>query len=84
MSMDAKQTEVPSGVLPPGCDSNTGTSSNERVVYVRVPEMVFNHAKAQSYLSGMAWPHYVTKLLEEARPFPGPASPLKQESAPAQ
>lgn len=65
-------------------DSNRGPSSNMRVVYVRVPEFIFNHAKAQSYLSNMAWPDYVAKLLEEARPFPGPASSLKQEPAPAQ
>ena len=82
MSMDAKQAAVPPGVLPPGGESNTGPSSNMRVVYVRVPEIIFNHAKAQSYLSGIAWPDYVAKLLEESQPFPGPGSPLKQ--APAQ
>ena len=77
MSSDTKQM-APSPSIE---DSSRSPSSNERVVYVRVPEIIFNHAKAQSYLSNMAWPDYVAKLLEEARPFPGPASPLKQETA---
>lgn len=59
-------------------------STNLRVVYVRVPEPIFNFAKAQAYLSGMDWPDYVAKLLSEARPIPGPSSPLNQEQAPAQ
>ncbi len=84
MSLDTKANAVSSTVSPPRGDSQKGPSSNVRVVYVRVPERIFNHAKAQSYLSGMAWPDYVAKVLEEAGPYPGPASPLKQESVPAQ
>ncbi|KKL47595.1 hypothetical protein LCGC14_2333950 [marine sediment metagenome] len=83
MSSDTKE-KAASPVESPRVDSNKGPSSNMRVVYVRVPEIIFNHAKAQSYLSGMAWPDYVAKVLEEAGPYPGPASPLKQEPAPAQ
>lgn len=42
-----------------------------RVVYVAVPEQVFNHAKAQAYLSGLAWPQFVEKLLEQSTPIRG-------------
>ena len=48
-----------SGRASPGC----------RVVHVAVPEEVFNHAKAQAYLSGIRWPEFVARLLSEARPF---------------
>ena len=39
-----------------------------RIVHVAVPEQVFNHAKAQAYISGLPWPRFVEKLLEEATP----------------
>ncbi len=51
-----------------------GVPTNKRVLYVRVPEPVFNRAKAMAYLSGVAWPDYVTKLLEGAQPIPGAAA----------
>jgi len=84
MSMNTTPKAVSSTVSLPGGDSNKGPSSNVRVVYVRVPERIFNHAKAQSYLSGMPWDAYVAKVLVESGPFPGPTSPLKQDPAPAQ
>ena len=56
-----------------------GTPKGYRVLQVRVPEQVFNHVKAQSFLSGLRFPEYVTRLLKEAVPYPGPASPLGDE-----
>lgn len=44
------------GRTPPGC----------RVLHVIVPTKVFNHVKAQAYLSGMRFPEYMVRLLEEA------------------
>ena len=41
-----------------------------RVVHVAVPELVFNHAKAQAYLSGLRWPDFVSRLLKESKAFP--------------
>jgi len=46
-----------------------------RVLHVLVPERTFNHAKAQAYLSGIPFPEYVAKFLEEARPYPQPEIP---------
>ena len=84
MPSETEQREAALAASPPRGEARGGKSSNVRVVHVRVPEPIFNFAKAQAYLSGMDWPDYVAKLLEEARPFPGPASPLTQEQAPAQ
>lgn len=39
-----------------------------RIVHVAVSEQIFNHAKAQAYLSGLPWPRFVEKLLEHATP----------------
>jgi hypothetical protein len=50
--------------------SRSGTlGANCRVVYVAVPESVFNHAKAQAYLSGLGWSKYVERLLADAKPL---------------
>lgn len=40
-----------------------------RVVHVAVPEMVFNHAKAQAYLSNLEWTPFITRLLSESKPY---------------
>jgi len=37
-----------------------------RIVHVAVPEPIFNHAKAQAYLSGLPWPRFVERILAEA------------------
>lgn len=42
---------------------------NCRIVYVAVPNSVFNHAKAQAYLSGLSWPKFVEHLLSESSPI---------------
>ena len=51
-----------SGHAAPGC----------RVVHVAVPENVFNHAKAQAYLSGVKWPKFVELLLSNSTPLEQP------------
>lgn len=58
------------------------TPAGYRVLHVIVPEQAFNHVKAQSFLSGMRFPEYLTRLLKEAGPYPGPASPLGNEHSP--
>ncbi len=35
----------------------------QRVLHVIVPEDVFNHAKAQAFLSGIPWRDFVTETL---------------------
>lgn len=45
-----------------------GPATGYRIVHVSVPENVFNHAKAQAYLSGIPWPKFVEKLLAESVP----------------
>ena len=59
LSQGTTSNRTPSGKAAQGC----------RVVHVAVPEAVFNHAKAQAYLSGIHWPDFVTRLLSEAKPF---------------
>jgi hypothetical protein len=59
--------------LPPG----------HRVLHVTVPEDVFNAAKAQSLLLGIAWPKFVVELLRHVDPRRGDALPMKLESTPA-
>gem|GEM_PF-2655095 len=45
------------------------TPPGYRVLHVIVPEPIFNHVKAQAYLSGMRFPEYVARFLKEAWPF---------------
>lgn len=40
-----------------------------RIVHVAVPEPVFNHAKAQAYLSGLRFPEYVASVLRDGKPY---------------
>jgi hypothetical protein len=47
-----------------------------------VPEPIFNHVKAQAYLSGLRFPEYVAKFLEEARPYKD-RSPSQEQNSPA-
>ncbi len=35
----------------------------QRVLHVIIPEDVFNHAKAQAFLSGVPWRDFVTETL---------------------
>ena len=38
---------------------------NYRILHVSIPESIFNHAKAQAYLSGIPWTRFIQKLLAE-------------------
>ena len=80
MPSDVEQKAAAPAASPPERKPKGGKSSNLRVVYVRVPEPVFNFAKAQAYLSGMAWPNYVARLLKDARPYPPEEPCLGQQS----
>jgi hypothetical protein len=48
------------------------TPPGYRVLHVLVPERVFNHAKAQAYLSNLKFPDYITRLLQSAGPIVRP------------
>lgn len=54
-----------------------------RTVHVAVPESIFNHAKAQAYLSGLRFAVFVARLLSEARPYPGNRLPQRPPALPA-
>ena len=56
------------------------TPPGYRVLHVIVPEPIFNHVKAQAYLSGMRFPEYVARYLEEASPYEGIPQPIIQNS----
>ncbi len=64
--MSTRQTS-PKAESPRRNPSGNATSGN-RIVHVAVNEKVFNHAKAQAYLSGIPWPKFVEKLLAESVP----------------
>ena len=80
-SIDGQGTEqtdwpprrTPQGRTPPGC----------KVLHVIVPESIFNHVKAQAYLSGMRFPEYVARYLEEACPYDGIPQPIIHNSSQA-
>lgn len=62
-------TPVSTGLFRSGRQKRRSlTPSGYRVLHVLLPELVFNHAKAQAYLSNMRFPDYIRGLLERARP----------------
>ena len=70
------------------CQSPTGKATGRRppgyrVLHVFVPERTFNHVKAQAFLSGLRFPEYLAKFLEEARPYPVPELPSAGGQPPA-
>lgn len=68
--MPHNSSNNPATKTPPAHGTQPGkTSPGCRVVHVAVPEAVFNHAKAQAYLSGLRWPDFIKRLLSEAKPF---------------
>ena len=69
--------------LSPRRSADSRLSTGFRVVHVHVPESIFNHAKAQAYLSGMRFAVFVARLLSEARPYSGSRMPQLQPAAPA-
>jgi len=72
-SSDQPTTSKPTGRRPAGY----------RVLHVFVPERTFNHVKAQAFLSGLRFPEYLAKFLEEARPYPVPELPSLGRQPPA-
>ena len=70
--------------LSPPRSANGRTPSGYRVLHVIVPESIFNHVKIQSLLSGLRFPEYVARFLEEAWPFNDSRSPSDQVDARAQ
>ncbi len=53
----------------PPRSANGRTPPGYRVLHVIVPEQTFNFAKAQAYLSGLRFPEYVARFLNEAWPY---------------
>ena len=70
--------------LSPPRSANGRTPSGYRVLHVIVPESIFNHVKIQSLLSGLRFPEYVARFLEEALPYNDSRSPSDQVDARAQ
>ena len=64
--------------LSPRRSANGRTPPGYRVLHVIVPEPVFNHAKAQAYLSGLRFPEYVARFLTEACPYQESHLPRQQ------
>lgn len=69
--------------LSPPRSANGRTPPGYRVLHVIVPEPIFNHVKAQAYLSGMRFPEYVARFLEEAWPYKDARTPREQSLPPA-
>ena len=71
--------------LSPPRNSESRLPTGFRVVHVPVPEAIFNHAKAQSYLSGLRFAEFVATVLKDSKPIEAirPQDNL-HSSAPAQ
>ncbi len=69
--------------LSPPRSAGSRLPTGFRTVHVPVPESIFNHAKAQAYLSGLRFAEFVARLLSEARPYPGSRMPQRQPVPPA-
>ena len=75
--------------LSPTRSANSRLPSGFRVVHVPVPESIFNHAKAQAYLSGLRFAVFVAKVLSDAVPYKNgrqpqqPATPQAPQSVAA-
>jgi hypothetical protein len=69
--------------LSPRRSADSRLPTGFRTVHVAVPESIFNHAKAQAYLSGLRFAVFVARLLSEARPYPGSRMPQLQPAVQA-
>jgi hypothetical protein len=69
--------------LSPPRSANGRTPPGYRVLHVIVPEPIFNHVKAQAYLSGMRFPEYVARILKEAWPYTESRQPPATSNPPA-
>lgn len=68
--------------LSPRRSAESRLPTGFRTVHVAVPESIFNHAKAQAYLSGLRFAVFVARLLSEARPYPGGRMPQQRPATP--
>lgn len=69
--------------LSPRRKADSRLPTGFRTVHVAVPESIFNHAKAQAYLSGLRFAVFVARLLSEAQPYPGSRTPHRPAAPPA-
>ena len=69
--------------LSPRRSANGRTPPGYRVLHVIVPEQIFNHVKAQAYLSGLRFPDYLARFLNEAWPYNDNCSPSELSNAQA-
>lgn len=81
---DVQNAFIKDQALSPTRNASSRLPSGFRVVHVPVPESIFNHAKAQAYLSGLRFAVFVAKVLAEAGPYPSNRThqPLKDPNAP--
>ena len=71
--------------LSPPRNSESRLPTGFRVVHVPVPEFIFNHAKAQAYLSGGRFAEFVATVLKDSKPIDAVRSQDHEPaSAPAQ
>jgi len=70
MNSQTESKHLERTVMPPQGESNR----NKRILHVKVPEDVFNAAKAKSLLDGIPWPLFVIGLLKSADPRKPPAT----------
>lgn len=66
--------------LSPKRSRNGPRPSGVKYVHAAVPESIFNHAKAQAYLSGLRFPEYVAKVLRDALPVNMNSTPQQNRS----
>lgn len=69
--------------LSPPRTANSRLPTGFRVVHVPVPETIFNHAKAQAYLSGLRFAVFVAKVLSDSSPYQCNRLPQNSAIAPA-
>lgn len=82
--MSEVQSQVPGHqALSPPRKADSRLPTGFRVVHVPVPETIFNHAKAQAYLSGLRFAVFVAQVLRDARPYKSNRPPQSQSDAPA-
>ena len=81
---DVQNSFTKDQALSPTRTASSRLPSGFRVVHVPVPESIFNHAKAQAYLSGLRFAVFVAKVLSDAGPYPSNRvhQPLNDSAAP--
>lgn len=75
---DQRSTYQEEQALSPARSADSRLPTGFRTVHVAVPETIFNHAKAQAYLSGLRFAVFVARLLSEARPYPSSRMPQQR------